>query len=174
MSVVFPLCHSILFLHKKNLMFLQHKRKSAAVHSDKNKTFSSYEKKCARKSGFEPLYLKDSGSNPKKLLKIRSQLHHLCVLKSQVRILDKSFLTFKWQLTQILSLRFESHKSWKRHFSHHLHPLCTLIEKIFTLRFQVQIPQKVENVTFWSYFQPLCNFKKSLNFTTDICNLKPL
>ena len=37
--------HSVLFLHKKNLMFLQPKRKSAAVHSDKNKTFSSYEKK---------------------------------------------------------------------------------------------------------------------------------
>ena len=26
-------------------------------------------KKCARKSGFEPLYLKDSGSNPPKFLK---------------------------------------------------------------------------------------------------------
>ena len=26
-------------------------------------------KKCARKSGFEPLYLKDSGSNPQKLKK---------------------------------------------------------------------------------------------------------
>ena len=31
----------------------------------------------------------------KKVLKIRSQLHHLCVLKSQVRIQAKSSFTFK-------------------------------------------------------------------------------
>ena len=80
-------------------MFLQHKRKSAAVHSDKNKTFSSYEKKVRKKVRIRTFVSQglrfESPKIEKKVLKIRSQLHHLCVLKSQVRILDKSFLKFK-------------------------------------------------------------------------------
>ena len=81
-------------------MFLQHKRKSAAVHSDKNKTFSSYEKKVRKKVRIrtfvsQGLRFESLKIEKKKVLKIRSQLHHLCVLKSQVRILNKSFLTFK-------------------------------------------------------------------------------
>ena len=110
-QVVFPLCHSILFLHKKNLMFLQHKRKSAAVHSDKNKTFSSYEKKVRKKvrirtfvsqglrfeyqkiaenqeSTPPPLCLEVSGSNPRQVIS-HIQITADTNSKSQVRIPQK-------------------------------------------------------------------------------------
>ena len=95
-------------------MFLQHKRKSAAVHSDKNKTFSSYEKKVRKKVRirtfvsqglrFEsqkieksaenqesippPLCLEVSGSNPGKVMS-QIQMTADTNSKSQVRIPQK-------------------------------------------------------------------------------------